>query len=253
MKSLGILAALVALVWVFPKAWYTRTDTAQTVQWLAEQTNAPGWTYVPVEVDKSAERLLVADRLVNGEFRKADRSSQPIRVFGARRFKEDPKEIGLFVHTPDRCWVQSGWNLDAVTPDFIEVELYGRRIGFERRIFTVQGQSELVYFAGLVGGQTLPYRLDHNYSVSKRVVKTGASDRITKANRWNDSVLWRRVVDSFVSRRPLLGPKQFLRISTPVYGGNIAAADQRLREMLPIWLKPEDTQPATVTTAKATP
>jgi len=89
--------------------------------------------------------------------------------------------------------------------------------------------------------------------VSKRVVKTGASDRITKANRWNDSVLWRRVVDSFVSRRPLLGPKQFLRISTPVYGGNIAAADQRLREMLPIWLKPEDTQPATVTTAKATP
>ena len=240
MKSLFVLSALVAVLWVFPKLWYTRTDTGQAVQWLAEQTNAPAWTYAEIGVDKSAERLLVADRLINGEFRKSDRSSPPIRVFGARRFKEDPKEIGLFVHTPDRCWVQSGWNLGAVSPDYIEVELHGRKVGFERRVFTVQGQEELVYFAGLVGGQTLPYRLDHNFSVSRRVVDAGAKDRITKANRWNDSVLWRRVMDSFVSRRPLLGPKQFLRISTPVIVGDLKAADRRLQEMLPLWLKPED-------------
>lgn len=242
MKSPAILACLVAGLWFLPRVWYTRTDHTQTVQWLAEQTNAPGWTYHAVEVDKSAERLLVADRLVNGEFRRNDRSQPPIRVFGARRFKEDPKEIGLFVHTPDRCWVQSGWNLDAVDPNFIELELHGRRIGFERRVFTAQGQKELVYFAGLVGGQTLPYRLDHNYSVSRRVVATGAQDRVNRANRWNDSVLWRRVWDSFLSRRPLLGPKQFLRISTPITMGGEAAADQRLQAMLPLWLSPEDTQ-----------
>lgn len=249
MKPLFLLAALVCLIWVFPKMWYTRVDPTQQVQWLAEQTNAPGWQYTTIAVDSSAERLLVADRLVNGEFRRSERGSVPIRVFGARRYKEDPKEIGLFVHTPDRCWVQGGWNLAAVSPDHVEVDLHGRTIGFERRIFQVMGQQELVYFAGLVGGQTLPYRLDHNYSVSRRVVATGATDRTAKANRWNDSVLWKRVADSFLSRRPLLGPKQFLRISTPIQSGKIEEADRRLREMLPVWLKPED-MPMTAAAAR---
>lgn len=240
MKSLSILAGLVVLLFVFPRVWYTRTDTGQPVQWLAEQTNAPGFKYTPVPVDKSAESALVADRLINGEFESGVRGRPPVRVFGARRLKEDPKEIGLFVHTPDRCWVQAGWNLGPVEPDYVEVELHGRKIGFERRVFTVQGHSELVYFAGLVGGQTLPYRLDHNFSVSRRVVAKGESDRKNKANRWNDSLLWKRVVESFASRRPLLGPKQFLRLSTPIVGDNVKEADARLQAMLPLWLKPEE-------------
>jgi hypothetical protein len=53
-----------------------------------------------------------------------------------------------------------------------------------------------------------------------------------------DSLLWRRVLESFLSRRPLLGPKQFLRISTPLDGAE-ADADQRLRQFLPLWLEPE--------------
>lgn len=248
MKALGFIAALVAVLFVFPRVWYTRTDNGQAAQWLTEQTNAPGWTYIDTPVDKSAERLLVADKLVNGEFRRSDRSEPAIRVFGARRFKEDPKEIGLFVHTPDRCWVQSGWNLGPVDPDYVEVDLHGRRIGFERRIFDAMGQKELVYFAGLVGGQTLPYRLDHNFSVSRRVVSAGAEDRTAGASRWNDSLLWRRVWESFLSRRPLLGPKQFLRISTPVIADDVKGADARLKAMLPVWLKPED---ATVTLTQA--
>ncbi len=126
-------------------------DPSQAVQWLAEQTNAPGWRYESVAVDESAEKLLVADRLVVGKFTRDGNSSEIIRVFGARRTKEDPKEIGLFVHTRDRCWVQSGWNLAQTAPDFVEVTLHGRKIGFERRLFEVQGRRELVYFTGLVG------------------------------------------------------------------------------------------------------
>lgn len=239
MKVHFALALMVVGIWVFPRLWYTRMDRSQTAQWLAEQTNAPGWRYETIAVDKSAERLLVADRLVNGEFTREGAGSVVVRVFGARRTKEDPKEIGLFVHTPDRCWVQGGWNLGEITPDYVEVDLHGRKIGFERRLFEVRGQQELVYFAGLVGGQTLPYRLDHNYSVSRRVVAAGEKDRVHKANRWNDMQLWKRVLDSFLSRRPLLGPKQFLRISTPVEGADIAGADRRLVAMLPMWLKPE--------------
>lgn len=240
MKSLIGLAIAVVGLFLFPRFWYTRTDRDQAVQWLSEQTNAPGWRYEPVSVDKSAERLLVADKLMNGEFTRAGGAKETIRVFGARRLKEDPKEIGLFVHTPDRCWVQAGWGLGDVDPDHVEVDVHGRRILFERRIFSVHGARELVYFAGLVGGQTLPYRLDHNFSVSRRAVDSGAKDRTTGASRWNDSLLWKRVWESFASRRPLLGPKQFLRISTEIRGEDVAGADARLREMLPLWLKPED-------------
>jgi len=240
MRTLAGLTLLIAGVWVFPTFWYTQSDPSQAIQWLEEQTNAPGWRYESVAVDESAEKLLVADRLVVGKFTRDGNSSEIIRVFGARRTKEDPKEIGLFVHTPDRCWVQSGWNLAQAAPDFVEVTLHGRKIGFERRLFEVQGRRELVYFTGLVGGQTLPYRLDHNYSVSRRVIATGEDDRVHRANRWNDTLLWRRVMDSFLSRRPLLGPKQFLRISTPIQGGDIATADRRIMELLAIWLKPEE-------------
>jgi hypothetical protein len=240
MKTLAALAALVVLLWAFPRAWYTRQATGQVSQWLAEQTNAPGWTYKAIPVDKSAEKLLVADKLMNGEFSKGGRDSRVVRVFGARRFKEDPKEIGLFVHTPDRCWVQAGNDVEPTVPDYVEVPVHGRTMGFERRLFRLGTQYELVYFTGLVGGQTLPYRLDHNYSVSRRAVVAGAKDRTNGASRWNDTLLWRRVFESFVSRRQLLGPKQFLRISTPVMGGDEKSADALIREMLPIWLKPED-------------
>jgi hypothetical protein len=239
MRTLAGLTLLIAGVWVFPTLWYTRSDPSQAVQWLGEQTNAPGWRYESVAVDESAEKLLVADRLVVGKFTRDGNSLDIIRVFGTRRTKEDPKEIGLFVHTPDRCWVQGGWNLAETTPDFVEVRLHGRRIGFERRLFEFRGRRELVYFTGLVGGQTLPYRLDHNYSVSRRVVATGEEDRIHRANRWNDPLFWRRLLDSFLSRRPLLGPKQFLRISTPIQGGDIIMADRRIMELLPGWLQPE--------------
>ena len=239
MRTLSGLTLLIAVVWLFPRLWYSQPDPSQAVQWLSEQTNAPGWKYGSVAVDKSAERLLVADRLVVGEFTRDGDATHIVRVFGARRTKEDPNEIGLFVHTPDRCWVQSGWNLAETTPDFVEVRLHGRKIGFERRLFEAQGRRELVYFTGLVGGQTLPYRLDHNYSVSRRLVATGEEDRVRRANRWNDPLLWRRLLESFLSRRPLLGPKQFLRISTPIQGGDIAMADRRIMELLPGWLQAE--------------
>ena len=55
-----------------------------------------------------------------------------------------------------------------------------------------------------------------------------------------DARLWERVWDGFRSRRPLLGPKQFIRISTPLRGTDLAAADRLLFEFLEQWLEPVD-------------
>ena len=45
---------------------------------------------------------------------------------------------------------------------------------------------------------------------------------------------------SFVNRRPLNGPKQFIRVSTSVFGNDARDADRLLTDFLPHWLVPVD-------------
>jgi hypothetical protein len=120
--------------------------------------------------------------------------------------------------------------------------VHGVKMTFERRVFVGGGQKELVYFGGLVGGQPLPYRLDHNLSVGMRFASTEAVKGKSRGflSRAVDQRLWGRVWDGFASRRQLLGPKQFIRLSTPLPGGDAGAADQLLRNFLESWLEPVD-------------
>ncbi len=230
----ALLAALIVGCWAFPKFWYTRTDAQKGYFWLSEQAEIKGWEYQEVPVAKSAEATLVADRLVNGEYSGHD--GRIVRVFSAKRYEEKQNEIGLFVHTPDRCWTEAGWKLEPAVPDTAELALQGMTLRFERRIFTIGNQRELVYFCGLTGGQPLPYRLDHNLSVGLKYQLRTAKDRTGSTVRASDQRLWDRVWESFISRRPLLGPKQFLRISTPMQVEDGLAADRLLKEFLSSWL-----------------
>lgn len=240
-----VIASLILVIWVFPKVWYTRMESSQVSQWWVPVTQINGWN--SQRSDRCPGGAIVGRGPTDGSGVHAIRASrEPVRVLSARRNREDPREIGLFVHTPDRCWVQAGWTLVPTHPDLVQVDLQGCSIGFERRLFRIGDRFELVYFTGLVAGQTLPYRLDHNLSVSLRVLAEGAEDRTHGANRWNDSLLWRRVWDSFLSRRPLLGPKQFLRVSTPVVAGRESEGDERLRRFLREGLRAESVESGVV-------
>ncbi len=231
------LCAAMIICLGFPYFWYAKAVPGQSYLWLNEQTNLTGWNFKPVDVGQAAERILVADRIVNGEF--LSQKAPSIRVFSAKRYKENSNEIGLFVHTPDRCWTQAGWSIQPAPPDLVEIKIHGTPIPFERRIFSGAGEKELVYFCGLTAGQPLPYRLDHNLSVGMRYQLRNGREKTGAALRASDKTLWTRVWESFKSRRQLFGPKQFLRISTPIQAGdNIAAADQRLQEFLFQWLVP---------------
>lgn len=220
------------LLWGFPKIWYTQQGDGQSV-WFTERTEIAGWNYESIPIASSAEKILVADRTVNGEFQSQGKT---VRVFSAKRYQERSNEIGLFVHTPDRCWVEGGWKIEPTTPDMMEVVAHGVPLRMERRLFDFNGQQELVYFCGLIGGQTLPYRLDHNLSVAMR---TALKDSATagSAARASDSHFWKRLWASFRSRRQLSGPKQFIRISTPVRG-DLKEADDLLRSFVGNWLTP---------------
>ena len=196
----------------------------------------PGWKYTSVPIDESAEKILVADRTVNGEFKRA---SEAVRVFSAKRYVEKSNEVGLFVHTPDRCWVESGWRIEPTAPDVVEMTVHGVRLQMERRIFAFRGERELVYFAGLIDGQPLPYRLDHNLSVGLRTASPDSAVSGSAA-RASDAHFWQRLWTSFASRSELLGPKHFIRISTPIRSGDTVAADKLLQSFAAQWLTPGD-------------
>ncbi len=232
-----LFATLIGGCWAFPRGWYTKSDPAQQRRWLQEKTEVPGWFYVPIPVAKSAEAVLVADELVNGEF--SNNQGDLIRVFSAKRFQEKLNEIGLFVHTPDRCWTQTGWTLEHQIPDSVPAAIHTTRLVLERRIFNNGANGrELVYFGGLVGGQSLPYRLDHNLSVGMRHQLRKALDKSGATLRASDQRFWTRVWESFWSRREILGPKQFIRISTPLpLGAEEATRDALLMSFLPQWLE----------------
>jgi len=232
-------AALVIGLWAFPRLWYTQSEAGQRFVWLAEQPTVPGWEYRTIQVAESAERLLAADQTLAGEFEnRAEHTT--VRVFSAKRYSEKPHDIGLFVHTPDRCWTEGGWRLEPASPDHVDLTIHGTRITFERRVFAHGSRRELVLFGGLVGGRPLPYRLDHNLSVGMRSALQQAVKRTGGALRASDKLFWQRVWESFVSRRELFGPKQFIRISTELPGTDTAPADRLLADMLERWLQPAD-------------
>lgn len=237
-SSIAVSALLLAL-WLFPRFWYTKADNTLGRFWFREQTNVVGWTFTDVPVAKSAEAALVADELDNGEFRRDEKTV--VRVFSAKRFTESGNDIGLFVHTPDRCWTETGWKMESASPDSLETTLHGIPLVLERRVFrSPQGaERELVYFGGLVGGQPLPYRLDHNLSVGMKHALQNAREKTGTGLRASDERFWGRVWDSFKARRPLLGAKQFIRISIPLGDVDMVEADKLLKDFLPLWLKRE--------------
>jgi hypothetical protein len=189
---------------------------------------------------ESVESVLAADELIDREL--TSPSGNVMRLFSAKRFKESGDEIGLFAHTPDRCWTSAGWKLEPVTQETVELNLHGLPLTFERRIFQYPGHRELVYFGGMVGGQPLPYRLDHSLSTSMKLQLRTAKDKTGTITRGLDGLLWQRVRDSFVSRRALVGPKQFLRASTALTGQTVEQADAWLQSALASLLTPADYQ-----------
>ena len=233
---IGGFTAFLAGLWLFPAFWYTKPGDGNRV-WFAERTEVAGWSFEPVPISAAAERVLVADRTVNGEFRRA---GEAVRVFSAKRFVENSNEIGLFVHTPDRCWVEGGWKIEPIAPQVQEVKVHGVTMQMERRLFEFGSDRELVYFCGLVAGRTLPYRLDHNLSVGVRTFGEPNQAASGAVGRASDRHFWQRLWDSFASRRALSGPKQFVRISTPVRGDDLTEADERLKGFLSLWLAPGD-------------
>ncbi len=236
---IGFLSVGVLLLWAFPWVWFSKTDQSVDRLWLSERADLPGWSFLEIPVSEREERILVADRTFSGRYDHRDNRAQ-VQVFSAKRYSEKASEIGLFMHTPDRCWTDAGWTLEPIQPDHLELEVRGIRMQFERRLFDHGGVRELTYFGGLVGGQPVPYRLDHNLSVGMKRALRQAAGTTESAVRVADTRFWVRVWEGFLDRSPLVGPKQFVRVSTRVHGEDYGRADAILEGFLNEWLEPSD-------------
>jgi len=218
--------------------WYSKTDSLQGYFWLAEHNPIPDWQFKELPVSQAAEAVLAADKIVSGEFENDNQAV--VRVFSAKRYSERESEFDMFSHTPDRCWTSVGWKLEPATPEFVELTLPGIPLKLERRIFASGTHRELVYFGALVGGQPLPYRLDQHLGIGIKRGEKSPAGIFGKLLGALDARFFSWPWKSFVNRRPLNGPKQFIRVSTSVFGNDARDADRLLTDFVPHWLVPVD-------------
>lgn len=232
-KHFGVsgLALGVLLLWQFPTFWYAEKE-GTIYQWFGLNEEIPEWEFNPSPVGDAAEAVLKADQMDNGFYQQE--GGAIVRTFSAKRFEEKENAVGLFSHTPDRCWTNTGMVIEDAEPYFIEVEISGIKMIMERRVFSGGRYDELVYFGALVGGEALPYRMDQ-YLGSGRRRKGAGGDTAGSVDRLFNSRVWTWAFESFAKRARLAGPQQLIRVSTPVVQ-SIKTADERLLNFLRHWL-----------------
>lgn len=228
----GITCGLIGLLWAGPGLWYSQSVPVSSSQ-PPLAPNPDGWAYAKGAISEAEERSLFADESETGTFRHS--KGQTVRWFAARRKLSSPNEIGLFVHTPDRCWVESGWKLETSAPETRSLRWAGKEWNLERRLFRFGRQLELVYFGGLVNGLPPGFRLDHNLSTALRPQhSSGRSSAFV--TRLSDGRMWGRVWETFLTRTPLESSKLFFRVSVPVKEGSIPEGDNLLQDFLVEWI-----------------
>ncbi len=231
--AIMLLTVGLAILWQFPTYWYAGHDDESTYEWFQLNEEIPGWTFIEEPVGDAAEAVLAADKMSNGTYK--NEVGHLVRTFSAKRYKEKENAVGLFSHTPDRCWTNTGMVIERMAPYFLEMEIDGVKMVLERRVFSIGPLKELVYFGALVGGEALPYRLDQ-YFASGLVSEDGAKDdRQGSLDRLVSSRVWSWALESFVKRARLAGPQQLIRVSTPVKD-SVEEADERLSGFLQQWL-----------------
>ena len=222
-----------ALLWAFPSVWYAGEQSTGEYQWFGLREKVAGWDYTNRPVGDAAEAILVADHMTNGEYRSP--IGQSVRVFSAKRYVEKENAVGLFSHTPDRCWTNTGMFIEPEEPFHRVLNVHGIEMSLERRVFTMGSSRELVYFGAIVGGEALPYRLDQYLGSGMRNRPESGGDRGGTFRRLFNTRVWSWALESFVRRTRLAGPQQLIRISTPVYP-DLETAEKTLEQFLPKWL-----------------
>lgn len=170
-----------------------------------------GWRFRQEPLSEMARSILATTNLFNGEF--LTERGDSVTVFAAGWSRGSAKVMSVVEHTPDVCWVGSGWiPVDLGQPRQVVLELGGQSIPFECRGFAGPrgGNPVLVLWCTLIDGQVLPEAERWSVEVDLDNV---ASVRLAHAAR---RTALGHFMHNVATRRAAHGEKQFVRLSVPV-------------------------------------
>jgi hypothetical protein len=182
----------------------------RTVHFVAAN-HLEGWRFRHEPLSEMARSILATTNLFNGEFL-AERGD-PVTVFAAAWSRGSAKVMSVVEHTPDVCWVGSGWiPVDLGQPRRVDLELGGQSIPFECRGFAGPrgGAPVLVLWCTLIDGQVLP---ESERWSAETDLDNVASIRLAHAAR---RTALGHFMHNVATRRAAHGEKQFVRLSVPV-------------------------------------
>lgn len=217
-----------ALAW----AWYhVGTPPPEVTYSVHPREHLPGYTFVPEPVTARAIDMLATTNFINGHF---TRDTTRITVFAAFWSAETAKQMSVVSHTPDVCWVGTGFTaLDLGQPKMVTLPVEPTPITFECRLFSPPqgGSPELTLWCTLLGGRFLEegFRFDGDIGI----------DRDMGAGFYGSSR--KRAVNFFLraitERTPSNAKKQFIRFSTSLDGEDWPEVLDQLKAFAVDWLE----------------
>ena len=104
---------------------------------------------------ESVESYIQSDFTINGFY--GIKEKNQIKIFSSSIYKSPSigSQLEIFEHTPDVCWVGSGWERLFEEDHQKHIEVGKESILFERRVYQFGDTRELCYFAFLLGGKSL--------------------------------------------------------------------------------------------------
>lgn len=230
MKSrFALVTLLFALAVGGPWAWFhVAAPKPEGGVRLEARPELPGYTFRPEVLTDEVLGLLATTNVFNGSFYHRTEGRR-VTVFKADWLPTEGVGKTVVNHTPDVCWVSSGWRpVEAGQPDLQTFQISGREVPFECRVFEAPDRSrEVIVWCTLVNGeaQTEPFRFRGD-------ARSGG--------RWQAALnLSRLAIGRFMARverrYPATGHKQFYRFSTRL-DGDIRTTLQHLATFADVWM-----------------
>lgn len=212
-----------------PWAWFhVGAPRSQGGILLSDHPELAGYAFRPDPLSPEVLDILSTTNVVNGRF--IDRAGEmKVTVFRANWLPNEGLGKTLVNHTPDVCWVNTGWRpVDAGQPDVLKYQISGQTVPFECRVFeTPDGRKEVIVWCTLVNGEPLtePFRFQGNARGGGRIQAAFNLGRLAIG----------RFLLRVERRIPATGHKQFFRFSTHM-DEDVGTALTRLGEFAAKWI-----------------
>jgi hypothetical protein len=220
---------------ISPSIWLkSRIRPSENQFFLNARREIKNYRFIPVSLGSLVEKSLSTTEIFNGHF--IDARSQRISVF-VGNWKTGRGDLNSLGHTPEKCWVRTGFQIVPYSgPSQLGI-LFGRRqIPFQCRILKHSdlGAPEITLWAVCIDGiwDGIPYeppleKIKDDYTVLEQF------QNALILCKWR----WEFFYDRILLRSNPAARKQFIRFSTPIITEWQPALDE-LVAFANRWLEP---------------